>query len=68
MSLSGAVIDAFADSEFGGGGTNVKGWVLGGLYALSKNSAFGVSWLSSDSIAGPPLKSDYFQVDLKIKF
>ncbi len=65
---SDAVIDAFADSEFGGGGTNVKGWVLGGQYALSKNAAVGVSWLTSDNIAGPPLKSDYLQFDLKIKF
>lgn len=65
---SDAVIDAFSDSEFGGGGTNSKGWVIGAQYALSKNTAFGLSWLSSDNIAGPPLKSDYLQVDLKLKF
>ncbi len=65
---SDAVMDAFADSEFGGGGTNVKGWVLGGQYALSKNTALGATWLSSDNIAGPPLKADYFQFDVKIKF
>ena len=65
---SDAVIDAFTDSEFGGGGTNVKGWTLGGQWALSKSAAVGVSWLSCDAIAGPPLKSDYLQLDLKIKF
>ena len=65
---SDAVIDAFCDSEFGGGGTNVKGYTLGAQWALSPNTAFGVSWLSSDAIAGPPLKSDSLQVDLKIKF
>ncbi len=65
---SDAVIDAFSDSEFGGGGTNVKGWVFGAQYALSKHAALGASWLSSDNIAGPPLKTDYFQLDLKIKF
>jgi hypothetical protein len=65
---SDAVIDAFTDSEFGGGGTNFKGWTVGAQWALSKSAAFGVSWLSSDALAGPPLKSDAFQVDLKIKF
>jgi Putative porin len=65
---SDAVIDAFADSEFGGGGTNVKGWVLGAQWALSRSAALGVSWLSASEIAGPPLKSDYLQLDLKIKF
>jgi opacity protein-like surface antigen len=65
---SDAVIDAFTDSEFGGGGTNVKGWTLGAQWALSPNTAFAVSWLSSDAIAGPPLKSDSLQVDFKIKF
>lgn len=65
---SDAVIDGFTDSEFGGGGTNVKGWTLGGQWALSPNTAFGVSWLSADAIAGPALKSDSLQVDFKIKF
>jgi hypothetical protein len=65
---SDAVVDGLADSEFGGGGTNVKGWTLGGAWALSKSTAFGVSWLSSSEVAGPPLKTDYLQVDLKIKF
>ncbi len=65
---SDAVIDAFTDSEFGGGGTNVKGWTLGAQWALSPNTAFAVTWLSSDAIAGPPLKSDTLQVDFKIKF
>jgi len=65
---SDAVIDAFTDSEFGGGGTNVKGWTLGAQWALSPNTAFAVSWLSADAIAGPPLKSDSLQVDFKIKF
>ena len=65
---SDAVVDGFADSEFGGGGTNVQGWTVGGTYGLSKSAALGLSWLSSEQIAGPPLQSDYFQLDLKIKF
>lgn len=65
---SDAVPDAFTDSEFGGGGTNSKGFTLGAQYALSKNAALGLSWLSSDSIAGPAFSADYLQFDLKIKF
>ncbi len=65
---SDAVPDAFTDSEFGGGGTNSKGFTLGAQYALSKNAALGLSWLSSDSIAGPSFSADYLQFDLKLKF
>lgn len=65
---SDAVPDAFTDSEFGGGGTNSKGFTLGAQYALSRNAALGLSWLSSDSIAGPAFSADYLQFDLKIKF
>lgn len=65
---SDAVIDGFNDSEFGGGGTNLKGWTLGGSWALSRSAAVGLQWMSSSAIAGPPLEVDYLQLDLKIKF
>ena len=65
---SDAVVDGFNDSEFNGGGSNAKGFVLTGAYALSKNAALGFQWNSNEQIAGPPLKSDYFQFDFKIKF
>lgn len=65
---SDAVVDGFNDSDFGGGGTNVKGFVFSGSYAISPNAAFGVQYLSSDQIAGPPLRSDILQVDFRLKF
>ena len=65
---SDAVVDGFNDSEFNGGGSNAKGFVLTGAYALSRNAALGFQWNSNEQIAGPPLKSDYFQFDFKIKF
>lgn len=65
---SDAVIDGFNDSEFGGGGTNAKGYVVGGSVALSPRVSLGFHWMSADQIAGPPLKSDLFQFDLRAKF
>ncbi len=65
---SDAVVDAFADSDFGGGGTNVKGFTLGANLALSHAVRFGLHWMSSDEIAGPPLSSDTLQLDLNARF
>jgi len=65
---SDSVVDAFTDSNFGGGGTNVKGFHLGGAFALSPHVRTGLRWMSSDEIAGPPLKSDILMLDLNAKF
>ncbi len=65
---SDAVIDGFADSDFGLGGTNVKGWFAGANYAVARNSYLGVRWLSSDPVSGPQLSVDRLFVDLMTKF
>ncbi|MEZ5327611.1 MAG: putative porin [Verrucomicrobiales bacterium] len=65
---SDAVLDGFNDSDFGGGGTNVKGFGIDASLALSPDATLGIRWLSSDEIAGPPLKSDYLQIDFKFEF
>ncbi len=65
---SDAVIDGFADSDFGNGGTNMEGYSLFGTLALSPRFAIGLKWMSADEIAGPPLKNDILQVDLSGKF
>ncbi len=65
---SDAVVDGFTDSDFGGGGTNLKGFSLGGNVALSKAMRFGVRWMSADEIVGPPLSTDTFQIDLNARF
>jgi hypothetical protein len=65
---SDAVVDGFADSDFGGGGTNVKGYTLGGNLALSPRVYTGFKWMSADAIAGPTFKEDVLQLDLNAKF
>lgn len=65
---SDAVLDAFADSDFHLGGTNAKGWTIGGGYTFGKNTSIGARWLSSDSITGIPFSNDIVQIDLVTKF
>jgi hypothetical protein len=65
---SDAVVDGFNDSDFGGGGTNLKGFTIGGNLALSKNVFVGVRYLSAASIAGPTFKEDIIQLDLNARF
>ena len=65
---SDAVIDGFADSDFGPGGTNLKGWIAGGYYGVATNSIFGFRYMTADEIAGPPLSVDRVFVDFVTKF
>lgn len=63
-----AVLDAFTDSDFHLGGTNHKGFMIGGSYGLYKNTWLSARWMSSDEISGLPLSVDVFQLDLNAKF
>ncbi len=65
---SDAVVDGFTDSDFGGGGTNVKGFTLGGTFALSPFVRLSLVWMSANEIAGPPLSSDIIQFDINANF
>jgi hypothetical protein len=65
---SDAVMDAFTDSNFGGGGTNVQGFTLGANIAITRAARWGVRWMSADEIAGPALSSDILQIDFNAKF
>lgn len=65
---SDAMLDALADSDFGLGGTNMKGWFAGGTYGVAENTAFGIRWMSADEIAGPPLSVDHLMVDFTSRF
>ena len=62
------MLDAFTDSDFHLGGTNAKGFMIGGSYALYKNTWLSARWMSSDEISGLPLSVDVFQLDLNAKF
>ena len=63
-----AVLDAFADSDFRLGGTNNKGYFVGGLYGLDRNTWLSAKWLSADAIDGLPFGVDVLQVDFHAKF
>lgn len=65
---SDAVLDAFADSDFGLGGTNMEGFVIGAGYSLRPGLNLNLRWMSADEIAGPPLSSDILMFDLNAKF
>lgn len=47
---SDAVIDAFTDSDFGLGGTNTKGYMVGLNYGVDRNFWIGARWMSSDPV------------------
>ncbi len=63
-----AVMDAFTDSDFHGGGTNAEGWILGAELGLYKNVWLTAKWLTSNEISGPPLAIDVFQFDINGAF
>lgn len=63
-----AVLDAFTDSDFHLGGTNAKGWIVGGSYSFMDNTSLKLRYLSADAIVGPPLGIDVIQIDLNTKF
>lgn len=65
---SDAVVDAFVDSDFHLGGTNAKGFVLGGSYGISKNTWFTARYFSATEVSGPPLAIDVLQLDLNARF
>lgn len=63
-----AVLDSFTDSDFHLGGTNAKGWILGGTYGLARNTTFRMRWLTSNEIDGSQLANDVLQLDLNASF
>jgi hypothetical protein len=65
---SDAVVDGFTDSDFGGGGTNVQGFTIGGSFAVSPFVRLALVWMSSNEVSGPPLSSDIIQFDINAKF
>ena len=65
---SDATIDAFVDSDFGLGGTNLKGYFVGANVGLSENVWASARWMSANSIVGVPYAVDVLQVDLSARF
>jgi hypothetical protein len=65
---SDAVMDAFTDPDFGLGGTNLKGYVVGLNVGLGANVWTSIKWMSANSIAGAPFAVDVLQLDLNGRF
>ncbi|TGX54897.1 hypothetical protein E5A73_05485 [Sphingomonas gei] len=63
-----AVVDIFADSDFGLGGTDVKGYAIEGAVGIYDNTSIGVNWLSTDAINRPPFSVDVLQINLVSRF
>ena len=65
---SDAVVDAFTDSDFHGGGTNAQGWILKGEFGLWHDFWLAMQWMTSDEISGLPIAIDTLQMDLNARF
>lgn len=65
---SDAVVDAFADGDFHIGGTNNRGWQIGGNYAIAKDTLIGFRWVSAEEIADAPFSVDRGFIDLLTRF
>ena len=71
---SDAVVDGFTDSDFGLGGTNMKGYTLGLQYGLDRDVALGLRWVSADSIDSFTLNPadrysvNVMQADVNVRF
>ena len=63
-----AVVDAFTDSDFRLGGTDVQGYVLNLDYALTPRVLARLRYLTGSEIDGPPLGIDVVQLDFNASF
>lgn len=65
---SDAVLDAFTDANFHLGGTNAKGYFIGGTLGLGDGVNVSGRWLSANVVSGDPLAIDVLQLDLNVAF
>ncbi len=65
-----AVIATFNDSDFGGGGTDVKGHIFKGKYSVAKNWTAGFTYFLNEINENVGAEKDYqrLQADLQFKF
>jgi hypothetical protein len=65
---SDSVLDALNDADFHLGGTNAKGFILGGDLAVARNLFLTARWFSATQVSGTPYANDLVQVDMTAKF
>jgi hypothetical protein len=63
-----AMPDGYNDPTFHGGGTNARGYFLGGSYAIDKNMWFTGRWISTKEVYGPPQSIDTLQLEFNARF
>jgi len=63
-----SLLDAFNDGDFYLGGTNARGWFLGGGLGVDRNAWIGVKYTTANQIDGPPLAIDVFMIDFNASF
>lgn len=63
-----ALPDGFNDSTFHLGGTNAKGWFLGGNYGFAKNVYGTARWMSTSEVYGAPFDIDIMQMEVNTRF
>jgi Putative porin len=63
-----AVLDAWTDADFHGGGTNATGYYLWGSFGLTTNTWVRLRYLSANEITGPRYGIDTLQLDFNAKF
>ncbi|MGN4047969.1 putative porin [Pseudomonas sp. SM4] len=63
-----ALPDGFNDSSFHLGGTNAKGYFIGGNYGLAKNVYATGRWMSTEAVYGAPFDIDVLQLELNTRF
>jgi hypothetical protein len=63
-----AVLDAYTDSDFRLGGSNAKGFFVGGNLGVGRNATLGLRMLSADAVSGEQYSVDVVQLDLNLRF
>jgi len=67
-----SVLDVFTDSDFGLGGTDLKGYVLDAELGIFRNTSIGARWLSANAIErralSPLFAVDTLLLDLNARF
>ncbi|MFX9023817.1 putative porin, partial [Acinetobacter baumannii] len=64
-----ATLDAFTDSDFHLGGTDARGYFLGGKLGVADSTSVTLRWMSANTISLPQaLNIDVLQLDLNTSF
>jgi len=63
-----AVLDGLNDTDFHLGGTNAKGFILGGSYGVTPYAWLSLRYFNAKEVFGPPLSIDVFQLEMNARF